>query len=103
MTDDSITRREYEEHCKRIDDEQNRQNHRLTSLENGQKVLSELTISIKVLAVNMEGMAKEQTEQGERLKAIEDIPGKRWGDVVKTVITVLVSAVVGFGLSKVGL
>lgn len=102
MTDDSITRREYEEHCKRIDDEQGRQNCRLDSLEKSQSMLSELVTSVKVLAVNMETMSKELGKQGDRLKAIEEIPAQHWKEVVKTIITVLASTAVGFLLSKIG-
>ena len=52
--EDFVTRVEHQEFAKRIDEENNRQNHRLSVLETGQTQISELVSSVKVLAVNME-------------------------------------------------
>ena len=41
--------------------------HRMDEREEKDKTLSELTTSVRTLAVNMEYMAKEQQKQGERL------------------------------------
>lgn len=84
----------FTETMRRIDAEDNRQNTRLTELEIAQKQISELITSVKVLANNMETMAKEQMKQGVRLQAIEEKPGKRWETVVACIITGLVGAVV---------
>ena len=84
----------FTETMRRIDAEDNRQNTRLTELEVAQKQISELITSVKVLANNMEQMAKEQIKQGVRLQAIEEKPGKRWETVVACIITGLVGAVV---------
>ena len=84
----------FTETMRRIDAEDNRQNTRLTELEVAQKQISELITSVKVLANNMESMAKEQIKQGVRLQAIEEKPGKRWETVVACIITGLVGAVV---------
>ena len=84
----------FTETMRRIDAEDNRQNTRLTELEIAQKQISELITSVKVLANNMESMAKEQIKQGVRLQAIEEKPGKRWETVVACIITGLVGAVV---------
>ena len=84
----------FAETMRRIDAEDNRQNTRLTELETSQKQISELITSVKVLANNMEQMAKEQMKQGVRLQAIEEKPGKRWETVIACIITGLVGAVV---------
>ena len=84
----------FTETMRRIDAEDNRQNTRLTELEIAQKQISELITSVKVLANNMESMAKEQIKQGVRLQAIEEKPGKRWETVIACIITGLVGAVV---------
>ena len=84
----------FTETMRRIDAEDNRQNTRLTELEIAQKQISELITSVKVLANNMEQMAKEQMKQGVRLQAIEEKPGKRWETVIACIITGLVGAVV---------
>ena len=84
----------FTETMRRIDAEDSRQNSRLTELEVAQKQISELITSVKVLANNMEQMAKEQIKQGVRLQAIEEKPGKRWETVIACIITGLVGAVV---------
>lgn len=89
----------FTETMRRIDAEDNRQNTRLTELEVAQKQISELITSVKVLANNMESMAKEQIKQGVRLQAIEEKPGKRWETVVACIITGLVSAAISAAVS----
>lgn len=84
----------FTETMRRIDAEDNRQNTRLSELEVAQKQISELITSVKVLANNMEQMAKEQIKQGVRLQAIEEKPGKRWETVIACIITGLVGAAV---------
>lgn len=80
---------------KRLRDENDRQNHRIQELENSQKEISQLTLSVQKLAQAVEAMTKEQVEQGKRLKAIEDIPGKRWMSTMKTVFTSVIGVVAG--------
>lgn len=89
----------FAETMRRIDAEDSRQNSRLTELEIAQKQISELITSVKVLANNMEQMAKEQIKQGVRLQAIEEKPGKRWETVVACIITGLVGAVISAAVS----
>lgn len=73
--------------------------HRIDEQEEKGNVLNELAISVKVLAVNMENMGKEQIKQGERLERLEREPAddqryyKR--TVVSCIITGVISAVVG--------
>lgn len=91
--DDFLTRHEHSEFAKRIDEENERQNKRLTLLEQGQAQINELVSSVKVLAVNMDNMAKEQAKQGERLKEIEGKPAKRWDTVIACITTAIVTMV----------
>lgn len=83
------------EHMKRVDDENNRQNHRLENLEAEVKQISELVSSVRVLAVNIEAMNKELAKQGERLEKIEEKPAKRWDSVVTGIITGIVGILIG--------
>ena len=68
---DYVTRFEYDERQKRIDDENNRQNHRLDKLETITDQIAEMAASIKAMVVTMQSMQKEQEEQGKRLTDIE--------------------------------
>jgi len=95
---DFITRGEHAEFCERVDREDERQNRRLSELEQTVKQINELVTSVKVLAVNMENMAKEQTKMSERLTEIEQKPAKRWD----TAIGALISGIVGLLIGLLG-
>lgn len=48
-------------------------------------------------------MAKEQEKQGERLEALEGRDGEMWRKVVGYILTAVISVVVGFVFSKIGM
>lgn len=100
---DYVTRIEFEERGKRIDDENNRQNHRLDKLEKIADQLTDMAASIKTMAVTMQGMQKEQERQGQRLEKIEQEPVDKWNKIVSTVITVIVTAALTWMMSKGGM
>ena len=93
--DDFITKAEHNEFARRIDEENDRQNHRISILETGQAQINELVSSVKVLAVNMDTMSKELQKQGEKLNEIESRPAKRW----ETVVACILTGIVGFLLN----
>lgn len=98
-----VTRLEFDERSKRIDDENNRQNHRLDKLEKIADQLTDMAASIKTMAVTMQGMQKEQERQGQRLEKIEQEPADKWNKIVSTVITVLVTAALTWMMTKGGM
>ena len=65
-----ISREEHKEFAERIDAENERQNKRLSSLEETVKEIQRLTIAVERMAVSMEAMTKEIASQGQRLDAI---------------------------------
>ena len=69
--------------------------HRIDDLEKRTDTLQELTTSVKLLAANMERMASEQMKQGDRLTALEKLPGERWNSMTRTIFTTIVSALAG--------
>lgn len=99
--DDFVTRAVHEEFAKRIDEENDRQNHRISILETGQAQINELVSSVKVLAVNMETMSKELSKQGDRLAEIEGKPAKRWETVVACIITGILGFILNMMLTGV--
>ena len=101
--DEYVSRVEYDERQKRIDDENRRQNHRIDKLETLAEQLADMAASIKVMAVSMQKMQAEQKEQGERLKKIEEEPADKWNNLIKTIITVVATAFVTYLLAKGGL
>lgn len=93
----------HKEFSERIDAEEKRQNKRLDKLEDGFGQLSELTSALKVMANNMENMAKEQARQGDRLQAIEDVPAKNWEKLVWAIGGAIIAAVIAFILKQIGI
>lgn len=90
--DEYVTKAVHDEFARRIDEENDRQNKRLSILEQGQTQINELVSTVKVLAVNMENMAKEQIKQGAKLEEIEGKPAKRWETIIACLITCAVTA-----------
>jgi len=99
--DEFVTKAVHEEFAKRIDEENDRQNHRISILETGQAQINELVSSVKVLAVNMDTMSKELAKQGDRLAEIEGKPAKRWETVVACILTGIVGFLLNMALAGV--
>ena len=97
---DYITRFEVDERLKRVDDENNRQNHRIDKLE---KIGLDNAASIKAMVVTMQSMQKEQERQGERLDDIERKPADNWDKLVYSIIAMIATAAVTYILTKGGL
>ena len=90
-----ISREEHKEFAERIDAENERQNKRLSSLEETVKEIQRLTIAVERMAVSMEGMTKEIASQGQRLDAIEKEPADKWKNAAWIVVSALIAAAVG--------
>lgn len=101
--DGVITRAEHEEFCRRIDEENRRQNRRIELLEEGEQRIATLTASVERLATSMESMLKEQERQGKRLETLEGRDGEMWRKVVGYAVTFMVGAVLAFLFAQMGL
>lgn len=104
MADDEYLRRhEHEEFAKGVDREQVRQNKRIADLEATVRQINDLTLSVQKLAINMEHMLVNQTEQSKRLEELENRDGEKWRSISMYVLTALIGAVLGFALKQVGI
>lgn len=103
MENEYLTLSEHREFTKRIEEENTRQNHRLANLESAVQQIAGLASSVERLAINMENMAKEQQKQGDRLGILEGRDGEKWRSVVSHVGLCILTAIVGYMLSKLGL
>ena len=101
--EDPITRAEYEEYQKRMEQEDHRQNRRIEQLEENTKHINALTVSIEKLAQSVESMVKEQEAQGKRLGSLESKDGEMWRKVVGYVITAVIGIVLGFAFTQIGM
>lgn len=103
MDDEYISRNEHNAFASDVDHEQTRQNKRIADLEVATKQINDLTLSVQKLAINMEHMLVNQTEQSKRLEELENRDGEKWRSISMYVLTALISAVFGFVLKEVGL
>lgn len=101
--DEYITRAEYDERQKRIDDENRRQNHRIDKLEKIADQLTDMAASIKAMVVTMQSMQKEQERQGERLDDIERKPADNWDKLVYSIVAMIASAALTWIIAKGGI
>ncbi len=98
----TVTRAEYEEHNKRMEDEHTRQNHRISALEKAVEQNNKLLVSVEKLAISMENMQKELTENGERLEVLENRDGEMWRKAIGYVVTSIIGIAVGIFFNKLG-
>lgn len=110
MDGDYIGRREHEEFRrrmeldhKRLEEENDRQNQRLKGLEDTVKQIAAINTSVEKLALSMEGMLKEQKDQGKRLETLENRDGEMWRKVVGYVATAILGIIVGFVFKQIGM
>ena len=101
--EDPITRAEYEEYQKRMEQEDHRQNRRIEQLEENTKQINALTVSIEKLAQSVESMVREQEAQGKRLLSLGSKDGGMWRKVVGYVITAVIGIVLGFAFTQIGM
>ena len=103
MDDEYISRNEHNAFASDVDPEQTRQNKRIEALEVTVRQINDLTLSVQKLAINMEHMLVNQTEQSKRLEELENRDGEKWRSISMYVLTALIGAVLGFVLKEVGL
>lgn len=101
--DTPITRAEHEEFRRRMEEQNQRQDKRLSVIEEDLAKLTELTTTVHRLAASMEHMCKEQEKQGARLEKMEARDGEMWRKVVGYVITAVVGIVLGFVFNQIGM
>lgn len=77
--------------------------HRLDEMEKRQDNLDKLVTSVEVLATKQQAMETDVKEIKIDVKALTDKPGKRWEQLVSTFLSIIVGAVLGVLMAKMGL
>lgn len=77
--------------------------HRLDALERQTEAVNHLATSVAVMAEKVESTGEKVDGLCVDVQEIKQKPGKRWEAIVTTVLTALVSAVVGYFLARIGL
>ena len=107
-----ITRAEYNEHNKRMEDEHTRLNKRLVTMEEEIKTQTQILLAIERMGSNIETVTKEQARQGEmiekqskELEEMKEAPLIQMKNtrqaIINSVINILMGAVLGYILSSV--
>lgn len=77
--------------------------HRLDELERRQDNLDDLVTTVKVLAVREEAVENDVKEIKSDVKSLTGKPAQRWDSMINQIITIVVAAIAGFILAKIGL
>ena len=77
--------------------------HRMKAAEETNQAVNRLAVAVEVMATKQDGMSRSVDRLTGKVEALEAEPGKRWRFVVEKAIYVVVAAVVGFALARVGL
>lgn len=100
MEQEYITRREHEEFARRMEaenericDENNRQNKRLSALEDSVKDINKLALNIERMTASIQSMTSEIEKQGKRLESIEQKPAKKWDALVFGILGAIAAAI----------
>lgn len=96
-----VTRREFEEYQKRLEDKKAGWDADLADVRVEVKELRKLNTSVAELAQSMKTMASELQRQGGRLEAIERRDGEMWRKLIGYILTALVSAVMTFIFTRI--
>lgn len=77
--------------------------HRIDKLEQSTEAINRLATSVEVMATKQDTMNENLDKIAGKVEQIEAEPGKRWKSVVEKVMLLVVAAVVGYILARVGL
>lgn len=92
------------EHRLSVAEERSKSNaHRLDEVEKRQDNLDELVSTVKVLAVREEAVESDVKEIKSDVKALAQKPAKKWDNLSDQLVKLVVAAVAGFILAKIGL
>lgn len=95
--------KEFEHRLTEVEERSKSNSHRLDDMEKRQDNLDALVGTVKVLADREERVEEDVKEIKSDVKSLTSKPAKRWDSLVNQIITILVAAVAGFVLAKIGL
>lgn len=98
---DFVPRTECNLACQKLIAEDERQNRRIDKLEMQQEHITELTISVKELAIEVKNMVSKIDSQNTRIVTLESRDGEKWRGSVKTIITAAITGLVTSGITGI--
>lgn len=94
---------QFEHRLTTVEDRSKSNTKRLDDMEKRQDDLDELVSTVKVLAVREEAVENDVKEIKNDVKSLTGKPAQRWENLITQLITIVVAAVAGFILAKIGL
>lgn len=86
-----------------IEDQCNDHGKRIDKLEESNKALTELALSVESLATNQSNMKEDVKEIKKDIKGLTSVPAKRWNILIDRAITLLAGGFIAWLLSGVNL
>lgn len=99
----SMDEKDIEHRLTEVEDRSKSNTHRLDDMEKRQDNLDELVGTVKVLAVREENVENDVKEIKSDVKSLTSKPAQKWDNMVSQIIGIIVAAVAGFILAKIGL
>lgn len=93
---------DHERRLTEVEERAKSNSYRLSDVEKRQDNLDELVGTVKVLAVRERQVEADVKEIKGDVKALAGKPAQRWEMLVTQIISLLVAAVIGFVLAKLG-
>lgn len=93
---------QFEHRLTTVEDRSKSNTKRLDDVEKRQNDLDELVSTVKVLAVREEAVENDVKEIKNDVKSLTGKPAQRWENLITQLITIVVAAVAGFILAKIG-
>jgi hypothetical protein len=97
METEYVTKTEFDLQVKEFENENVRQNHRITKVENDLSVIRDLTVSVEKLAVNLTYMKDSISKLSGDVESLKGVPSGRWDKLISGVIGA-VAAAIGAGI-----
>lgn len=94
---------EHEKRLVKVEDRAQSNTHRIDELEKRQDNLDDLVSTVKVLAIREENVENDVKEIKSDVKSLTSKSGKMFDSIVEKIILLIVAAVVGFILARIGL
>lgn len=94
---------EHEKRLVKVEDRSQSNTRRIDDLEKRQDNLDDLVSTVKVLAIREENVENDVKEIKNDVKSLTSKSGKMFDSIMEKVILLIVAAVVGFILAKIGL
>lgn len=94
---------EFEHRLTEVEERSKSNTHRLDEVEKRQNNLDKLAASVEVLAVKESNVENDVKEIKSDVKTLASKPAKKWDSLINQIITIVVAAIAGFILAKIGL